>query len=88
MFFNSLEFLLFLLTIFAAYWILNSIDGSTTWSTGIELAHKDRVSYLSMEAVTLPDSLYFDADHVNGNGMTWLSDTLSRIITPSNNGVN
>ena len=66
--------------------------GSTGWTCYKdfldELAHKDRVSYLSMEAVTLPDSLYFDADHVNGNGMTWLSDTLSRIITPSNNGVN
>lgn len=66
--------------------------GNTGWTRYQDfldkLARQDRVSYVSMEAVDLPDSLYFDADHVNGNGMTWLSDTLSRIITPSNNGVN
>lgn len=66
--------------------------GNTGWTRYIdfldELARQDCVSYVSMEAVDLPDSLYFDADHVNGNGMIWLRDTLSRIITPSNNDVN
>lgn len=52
------------------------------------LSEKRQVNYISLEEEVLPDSMFFDADHINANGMTWLNDSLSRMIATSNGTVN
>lgn len=44
------------------------------------IAEKAGVHYISLEECPLPDSCFFDPDHLNAYGTAWLSDTLSTMI--------
>lgn len=42
----------------------------------LNISRAEKVHYISLEEVVLPDSFYLDADHLNTHGMRWLTDTL------------
>lgn len=48
-----------------------------------DLAQAPNVHYHALEATDLPDSYFQDADHLNIQGVKWLTDTLSASVTMS-----
>ena len=45
-----------------------------------ELSAMHGVTYLSLEQSCIPDSFFYDADHLGKHGVAWLSDTLQKFI--------
>lgn len=45
-----------------------------------------QTTYVPLENVSLPDSFFFDADHLNQSGVHWLADTLTAILSLEKSG--
>jgi|GEM_PF-3327264 len=48
-----------------------------------QVSREEHLHYVSLEAASLPDSFYLDADHLNVRGIHWIADTLERVICSS-----